>query len=187
MKVSREQAAQNRQTVVDTASRLFRENGLSGVGINEIMHQSGLTHGGFYAQFASKETLAAEACASALRQSLVRWERIAVKHAEDAVAALAADYLSKRNRDAPATGCALVALGADAARLQGPISDAFQEGLLSLVGVLERAAPQLGRDRALAAVSQMVGAMVLARAVSDKDLSDAILAAASKALQCGLR
>lgn len=99
----------------------------------------------------------------------------------DPVPALAADYLSARNRDALETGCALVALAADAAR-RGEVAAAFRAGLLRLAEVVEQAAPDQGREGALAMVSQMVGAMVLARAVDDKDISDTILAATRKAL-----
>lgn len=184
MKVTREQAAQNRDTVVNAASRLFRVHGVDGIGIGEIMRESGLTHGGFYGQFASKDALAGEACARALEGSVARWTRIVAEHPGDPVSALAMDYLSARNRDAPETGCALVALAADAAR-RGEVGAAFRAGLLGLAEVVEQAAPDQGREGALAIVSQMVGAMVLARSVDDKDISNAILAATRKALCLG--
>ncbi|QGP78329.1 TetR/AcrR family transcriptional regulator [Sphingobium sp. CAP-1] len=181
MKVSREQAARNREKVLDSASRLFRARGVDGVGIGEVMRECGLTHGGFYNQFESKEALAAEACAASLANSAARWREI-VAEAEDAPAAIAANYLSVRNRDAPETGCALIALGPDAARRGGDLAGAFRQGFEELVGILQQAMPDGDRDAALARVAQMVGAMVLARGVDDAALSDEIMAAARGAL-----
>ncbi|MEA3388835.1 TetR/AcrR family transcriptional regulator [Sphingobium sp. CCH11-B1] len=175
MKVSREQASRNREKVVATASRLFRAHGVDGVGIGEVMRACDLTHGGFYNQFESKDALAAEACTAALTKSAAWWRAIAAD-AEDAAAAIADDYLSPRNRDAPETGCALIALGPDAARKGGGLARAFRQGLEELAGIL---AEHGGMDRqaALARLAQMVGTMVLARAVDDAALSDEILQA----------
>jgi TetR/AcrR family transcriptional repressor of nem operon len=175
MKVSREQAARNRDRVVDTASRLFRAHGVDGVGIGEVMRACGLTHGGFYNQFASKDALAAEACAAALAASAARWRAIAAR-AQDVPAAITADYVSSRNRDAAETGCALIALGPDAARKGGEMAAAFRAGLLDLAGILEEDGG-MARTDALARLAQMVGALVLARGVGDEALSDQIMAA----------
>nr|MBA4770715.1 TetR/AcrR family transcriptional regulator [Sphingobium sp.] len=179
MKVSREQASRNREKVVETASRLFRAHGVDGVGIGEVMRACDLTHGGFYNQFESKDALAAEACAAALAKSAARWSGIAAG-AEDAAAAIADDYLSPRNRDAPQTGCALIALGPDAARKGGDLAGAFRKGFEELAGILEQAG-EMDRSAALARMAQMVGALVLARAVGDADLSEEILQAARDA------
>lgn len=187
MKVSRDQARRNREAVLDAASRLFRARGIEGVPIGDIMRAGGMTHGGFYNQFASKEALAAEACAHALEGSVARWRGIAEAagveggRAANGARAIARDYLSRRNRDAPETGCALALLGPDAARRGGEVSAALREGLDSLVDIYAQAG-MTDRSAALAAVSQMVGAMVLARAVNDPALSDRILAAARAAL-----
>lgn len=186
MKVSRDQAARNREQVVDAASRLFRARGVEGVGIGEVMRECGLTHGGFYNQFQSKEALAAEACAASLATSAARW-RATLSQAEcgDGPAAIAADYLSVRNRDVPETGCALVALGADAARRGGDLANAFRNGFEELAIILEQAEPDMSRPDALSHMAQMVGAMVLARGVGDPALSDEILAATRRALGVG--
>lgn len=175
MKVSREQALRNREAVVETASRLFRAHGVDGVGIGEVMRACGLTHGGFYNQFASKEALAAEACAAALAKSAARWRGIA-EQADDAAAAITADYLSVRNRDRPETGCALTALGPDAARSGGVLGTAFRQGFEELITILQDCGG-LGRSQAVAHMAQMVGALVLARGVNDDALSDEILRA----------
>ena len=180
MKVSREQAARNRETVVETASRLFRAQGVDGVGIGDVMRASGLTHGGFYNQFASKEALAAEACAAALEKSAERWRALAGQ-ADDPARAIANDYLSARNRDSPEAGCALVGLGADAARQGGALAEAFGAGLETLAAILRQAAPDMDRATTLARLAQMVGAVALARGVSDPSLSDETMAAARQA------
>ncbi|NML10191.1 TetR/AcrR family transcriptional regulator [Sphingobium sp. AR-3-1] len=183
MKVSRDQAARNREKVVDAASRLFRARGVEGVGIGEVMRECGLTHGGFYNQFDSKEALAAEACAASLATSAERWRAVAEAAGEgDAPAAIADNYLSPRNRDAPETGCALIALAPDAARRGGDLADAFRHGFEELATILEQSGPDVNRQDALARMAQMVGAMVLARGVGDLALSDEILAATRQAL-----
>ncbi|SEK05805.1 transcriptional regulator, TetR family [Sphingobium sp. AP50] len=182
MKVSREQAARNRAQVVDTASRLFRARGVEGVAIGEVMRECGLTHGGFYNQFESKDALAAEACAASLQKSVARWHDVVAAAPEEAAIAIAANYLSARNRDAPETGCALIALGPDAARRGGDLAKAFRQGFEGLTDILQQAGPDMNRQDALARMAQMVGAMVLARGVGDADLSDEILAATRKAM-----
>lgn len=185
MKVSREQAERNRAAVVDAASRLFRSQGVEGAGIATIMAESGLTHGGFYKQFGSKEALAAEACARSLGRGADRWRSIARQASDKApekmLEAIAADYLSPRNRDMPEQGCALIALGTDAARKGGAIADAYREGMEALAAILEGAGAP--RAQALARLSQMVGAMVLARAVKDEALSEEIMAASRSAMR----
>jgi TetR/AcrR family transcriptional repressor of nem operon len=182
MKVSRDQAARNRENVIDAASRLFRARGVEGVGIGEVMRECGLTHGGFYNQFESKDALAAEACAASLAHSAARWRAVVADAKDgDAIAAIAANYLNVRNRDAPETGCALIALGPDAARRGGDLAGAFRDGFEELATILQQAGPDLDRSTALARMAQMVGAMVLARGVADPALSDEILAATRQA------
>lgn len=180
MKVSREQAERNRERVVDAASRRFREQGFDGASIVDIMRDSGLTHGGFYKQFESKDGLAAEACALSLDRSARHWRAIADKAGAEALDAIATDYLSARNRDLPAKGCALIAMGADAARKGDGLAEAYRHGVEALAAVLEEAGED--REQALARLSQLVGAMVLARAVKDEALSDEIMLAARAAL-----
>lgn len=182
MKVSREQARRNREAVVEAASRLFRARGVEGVAIGEVMRAGGMTHGGFYNQFPSKDALAAEACNRALEGSVARWRRIAEEAGADGAKAIVRDYLSARNRDAPETGCALVSLGPEAARRGGGMAAALRDGLEGLVEAYA-AAGGVERDEALAAVAQMVGAMMLARAVDDEALSDQLLVATRAALE----
>ncbi|CAN5358690.1 TetR/AcrR family transcriptional regulator [soil metagenome] len=181
-KVSKEQAARNRAHVVDTASHLYREKGLDGIGIADVMRASGLTHGGFYGQFASKDALAAECVSMVAERSLAKWQALVAAAPQDGFAAIVQDYVSARHRDAPENGCALTTLSADAARRGGAIAAAMTEGLGELVNVLTDVVPDKDRQRALAALAQMAGAIMLARAVDDPQLSDDILRAARDAL-----
>jgi TetR/AcrR family transcriptional regulator, transcriptional repressor for nem operon len=176
MRVSREKAAENRERIVETASRMFREDGFGGVGVDAIMNGAGLTHGGFYGHFGSKDDLAAEAVTRALDRGMERQRRFA--NLDD----LVSDYLSERHRDDRANGCAVVALGADIAR-QG---EGVRRGLTAYVRAqLDRYA-RLFRDRtaasrrkrAITTLAGMVGALTLARAVDDPTLSNEILAVA---------
>jgi TetR/AcrR family transcriptional repressor of nem operon len=187
MKVSRAQAAENRERVVDTAGRLFREKGFDGIGLAELMGAAGLTHGGFYRNFASKEELVAEASTHALEQSLAGWQARIAAQPENALQALFDSYLSARHRANPATGCPLAALAGDAARGGGAIRQAFTRGLRGFRALIAPLLPgnseALRQQRALATLSLLVGAMVLSRATEDEALSDEILDAARASLR----
>jgi TetR/AcrR family transcriptional regulator, transcriptional repressor for nem operon len=186
MKVSREQAAQNRERILDVASKLFRERGFDGIGVADLMKGAGFTHGGFYGHFSSKEELMAQACARALATSLDRWGRLVERTPEDPLSALTSTYLSTRHRDHPGTGCLLATLGADVSRRSAPVRHALTEGLRSLVEVLIPLVPGKSkaakRDKALAIYASYVGALVLARAVDDPALSEDILKAVTASL-----
>jgi TetR/AcrR family transcriptional regulator, transcriptional repressor for nem operon len=183
MRVSREQVAKNRERVLDVAARLFRERGFDGVGVSDLMKAAGLTHGGFYGHFASKEDLMAQACARALAGSLDRWSRLADDAPEGPLRALAASYLCAAHRDYPGEGCLLAALGTDASRQAASVRRTVTDGLRCLVAALAKLIPgrseAMKRERALATLASLVGAIVLARAVDDAALSDEILKAVS--------
>ena len=185
MRVSREQAAENHARIIAVASTLFREKGYDGIGVADIMQAAELTHGGFYGHFKSKDDLAAQASRDALAKSAAKWETIAATAGDKVFAELVASYLRRGHCDNAGKGCALTALGNDAARQGKPVRTAFREGLMRLVDILATAVPgtkAARRKRALAAMAQMVGAVVLARAVDDTALSDEILSAAKQAL-----
>lgn len=186
MKVSREQAAENRERILDVAARLFRERGFDGIGVADLMKSAGLTHGGFYGHFSSKEDLMAQACARSLSGSLDKWNRLVKEAPDDPLSAITGDYLSVRHRDHPGRGCALTALGADIARLNPAVRQAVTVGVRSQIDVLAQLIPGKSKavkhERALAAFASMVGAMVLARAVDDPALSAEILQAVSASL-----
>ncbi len=187
MKVSREQASQNRERVLATASQLFRERGFAGIGVADIMKAAGLTHGGFYGQFASKEELMAEACARALAESLDTWTGIAQGTAKDPLATVTDGYLSTTHRDSPGHGCVTAALGAEVAR-QGHVTRAAVtagiKGFFNLfAGLVPGRSQAVREERAMVAFSTMVGALVLARAVDDDALSRRILTSAASAVK----
>jgi len=183
MKVSRGQAAENRARVVKVAGRLFREKGFDGIAVADIMKGAGLTHGGFYNQFASKDDLAAQACAQVLAEAAMRWQKLGA--GDDPLGALVNSYLSARHRDGPAKGCAIPSLAAEAVRQPAPVRAAFTKGLTDFIAILATFVPGRSaaarRERALATMNGMVGAMVLARAVNDSALSTEILDAGAKA------
>jgi TetR/AcrR family transcriptional repressor of nem operon len=184
MKVSREQVALNRERIVETAARLFRQKGYDGIGVVDLMKSAGLTHGGFYGHFASKEDLLAEATAHAFKRSVERWrERAAAAPdaPETAMASIGDSYLSVRHRDGPELGCSITSLGADIARLGPKVRQALTEGAKGQIAVLEELVPgedeAAKRKQALATYAAMVGAIVLARAVDDEAMSLEVLEA----------
>ncbi len=187
MKVSREQAAQTHDRIVEVASALFRAKGFSGVGVADIMKSAELTHGGFYGHFDSKDDLAVEASQRALAASAARWQRIVADTRDKPYPALIENYLSARHCGDPASGCALSALGTEAARGSPGLRGAFAEGLQRLVDILTDALPGFSkpakRRKAVAAMATMVGAVTLARAVDDPVLSEEILDAARQELR----
>lgn len=182
MKVSRERAAENRARVIEVAAKLFREKGFDGVGVADIMKGAGLTHGGFYGQFESKDDLAAQACTQTLDRSIARWTRLA--EGDDPLAAIVKSYLAPSHRNAPGSGCAMSALSADAVRQPEAVRGVFTQALRSFVDVLTRLVPGASRAarrrKALATMAGLVGAVILSRAVNDSDLSDEILSAAAR-------
>src|SRR5262245_37037999 len=183
MRVSRKRAAENRARIVDAAGRLFRERGLDGIGVANLMKAAGLTHGGFYGNFESKEDLAVEACEQGLGRSTETWRAMAAKDPEAPLKGLLDQYLTTRHRDRPGEGCIYAALASDVARQDSPgLRRTFTAGLQPLIDTLVRIMPGRSRvarrQKALACLSAMVGAVILARAVDDAQLSDEILAAA---------
>ena len=186
MKVSREQAAASRERILDAATRRFRERGFDGIGVADLMGEAGLTHGGFYGHFASKEELMAKACERTLAKSAARWEALQVRDGRDALAAMADSYLSTRHRDNPGAGCIVAAAGEEAARHGPLVRRAFTQGVKSLLDILARVMPggtrAARREKASAAFASMVGAIVLARAVDDPELSLQILRAVRRSI-----
>lgn len=185
MRVSKEQAAENRARILAEAARLFRERGLSGVGVDALTEAAGLTHGSLYSQFGSKERLAAAALEHALTQSALA--RAPGDGGTAELAGIIGRYLSPRHRDAPGQGCAFAALGCEMPR-QGPaLRKVFTEGLRERMARLASLLPGRRRaareDQALALLAGMVGALILARAVDDAALSGRILAATAAELQ----
>lgn len=186
MKVSREQAAENRERILDAAAQLFRERGFDGIGVADLMKAAGLTHGGFYGHFSSKEDLMAQACERAYIRSLDNWNRLADQAPDSPLSAITSSYLSTRHRDRPGTGCTLAALGADIARQNPAVRSTVTQGVRHTIEFLARLIPGKSKDvkheKALATFASMVGALVLARAVDDPMLSEEILQAVSTSI-----
>ena len=182
MKVSREQAAQNRDRIVEAAARLFRERGYEGIGVADLMKEAGLTHGGFYGHFSSKDDLIAEASARALTESLVLWNEVADGASGDPLPAVAAAYLASEHRDNPGAGCVLAALGPDVSRQRPAVRRVVTDYVRSTVDLLAKVVPGKSkparRQKAISTYATLVGAMVMARAVDNRELSQEILEAA---------
>lgn len=189
-RASRERAGASHAAITTSSSRLFRERGLKNVSVADIMEAVGMTHGGFYKHFESKDALAAVACEVAFEDSAARWKRrVAKTGSADARESLIENYLSHRSRNNPADGCPASALVIDVAREPegAPIRAAFSAGVESLVAVLAdteaSGSTAIDRERALADLSMLVGALVLSRATAGSDVSDALLDAAMKKLK----
>lgn len=186
MRVSRQKAAENRERIIDAAGALFREKGFDGIGVADIMKAAQLTHGGFYGHFASKDDLVAQASQRAMARAAMNWTNVTASAPKNPYAALLDHYLSPRHRDDPRHGCAFAALSAEAARCGKPVRSAFASGLEALIEIIAEAVPgrsKSGRRRkAVAAVAELVGALMLARAVDDPALSNEILDAAKQEL-----
>src|SRR5437588_8044628 len=186
MRVSRMQAAENRQAVINAASRLFREHGFDGIGLKDLMEGAGLTQGAFYKQFASKDDLAAQASERALESASCRWSAAAAANPKDPLGAVIAFYLSMEHRAERMDGCPIVALGADAARQGAEVKASFEAGINGYLEMLGRwvgdAESEEPSGKAMAILSTMVGAVVLSRAVNNEQLSQHFLQAAAQSV-----
>jgi len=180
MKVSKEKAAESRERILDTAARLFRERGFDGIGVADLMKSAGLTHGGFYGHFASKDDLIAQVSERVTSKSSKRWAK-AAEESEDPLTEIASSYLSKRHRDDPGAGCLLAALGPDVARQSSKVRSGVTDGIRSAIDILSTmtagASDAEKREAAIATYAGLIGAVVLSRSVDDPVLSEEILAA----------
>jgi TetR/AcrR family transcriptional repressor of nem operon len=182
LKVTKERATENRAALVHAAGRLFRERGIDGVGVAEISKKAGLTHGALYAQFPSKEALAAEAFASGLEPGLQKMT--ADREGRPALTDFLDDYLSPDHRDNLAAGCPMSASASEIARQDKMVGERFSEGLGQFAALIERglgasAVKADKRQRALAIMAAMIGGVAASRAVAKADpkLSNQILRA----------
>jgi len=186
MRVSRAQAEENRETVINVASRLFREHGFDGIGLKDLMKGAGLTQGGFYKQFASKDDLAAQASRRAMESATRRWSEAAAD-SSDPLEAVMAFYLSKDHRGEKAEGCPLVALGSDATRQSDEVRRPFEDGIRAHFEVLNELLDDTRSSnpsgKAMAILSLMVGAVTLSRIMEDENTSQGILDAAAEEIR----
>ncbi|WP_414464118.1 TetR/AcrR family transcriptional regulator [Hyphomicrobium sp. DY-1] len=192
-RVSRKEADQHREDVLNAASKLFLEYGIDGVSVPAVMAEAGLTHGGFYGHFDSKEALVAEACERAFKERRSIYDGIEQRNGADKTSArveFIKRYTTKAHRDAIGLGCPAAAMCGDMAREnpKGQIRTAFAAGFNVMV---ERLTPLLSRKRkdkaaaredALAQIAMLVGAVVLSRSTKGSPVSDEIMQAVRDAL-----
>ena len=176
---SKAQKKRTHKRIVDIASKRFREKGLAGLGIAELMKEAGLTVGGFYKHFDSRDDLVAEAVSLALGGWKRRVDAAKAGGPSVSLAKLIDDYLSEAHRDNPGTGCAFSALAPEIARsntqTRALTSEQVRNDIQLIAGLLPGKDKSRARSRAILTFSALVGAMSLARAVSDKELSREIL------------
>ncbi len=173
--------------IVDAAARAIRRSGYNGTGVADIMKDAGLTHGGFYAHFPSREAMLAEAPDRAGSESVAMMERIAASSPpQQALPAMMQAYLSKEHLEGIEAGCAVAALGSEMPRQAPEVRRAATRRIKEMIDLVARQSPDWGRpgahDRALFTIATMVGALVLARAVDEPKLSDGLREAALKHL-----
>ena len=171
MRITKEKRQENHDRIVAIASEMFRERGFDGVGVADLMQAAGLTHGGFYNHFASKEALIAEAAAKGFVETSDRYADYSVGEVIDA-------YVSRQHRDARGQGCPAAALSGEAARLPEDTRAVFGDGIAGLFAALEGglAGRTDARAKAISLLAQAVGAVILSRACPDgATLADEIL------------
>ena len=186
MRRSREQTAHTREAIVAAAARRFRSRGIDATGVADLMAEAGLTHGGFYTHFGSKDELVAEVCGRALAGMAASMEAVANRPGTgEPLERLLGRYLSRTHRDNPGEGCPLPTLGPEMLRQSDEARAAFTAGLESTLALLSRLLPgetdSARRRRSLGLLALMTGALALSRAVSDPRLSDEMLDAARAA------
>lgn len=179
------------ERIVAAAATAIRRSGYAGTGVADIMKEAGLTHGGFYAHFDSRTQLLAEAADRAGAQSMERMRKVTDRAApDDALRAFVDAYLSDAHVEAPETGCSLAALGTEMPRQAPEVRQVCARRLKDMVDLVERQLPEWGapgqHEKALAVMSCLVGAMVLARASGDKRVSKDVRNAAKALIQRAL-
>lgn len=187
MRKSRKEAAETRTRIVEAASVEFRRNGVDGTGLSDLMAAAGLTHGGFYKHFDSKEQVVAEALAVAAETMVEAMEStLSASPGERGLRTAIAEYLSAGHRDDAAGGCPFAALGSDMARESDAVREVATAGFLKMVdviaGQMEGKSQAAARKEAMLMMTTMIGAVTMARVVTDPDLSATILRQACKQL-----
>jgi len=176
-----------RARIVEAAAAEFRQHGIAQVGVAEVMRRAGLTHGGFYAHFDSRDDLVIEAFTHAMDRSTERWRKLVEQTPrEKRFATIVNSYLTSLHRDDPGRGCAIPTLGAEIARESARTRRVFAGRLDQMIDILADQVPNLprkaARKRAAAAMATMIGTLVMARVAGSGDFSDEILGAGREAL-----
>jgi TetR/AcrR family transcriptional repressor of nem operon len=182
MRYSKEHKFQTHARIVKKASVKLREKGAHGIGVADLMRDAGLTHGGFYAHFDSREALVIEAFTHAMDRSTARWRKLAGETSPDKrLSKIVNTYLAPTHRDDPGNGCAVPALGAEIARESARTRRIFAGKLEQMIDMLvdqiQGAPRKAARKRAIAALATMMGSLVLARVAGTGEFSDEILKA----------
>ncbi|TDM08796.1 MAG: TetR family transcriptional regulator [Ideonella sp. MAG2] len=177
-----------RERIVAVAARAIRRQGYDGVGVADVMKQAGLTHGAFYAHFASREAMLAEAARQACAESATAVASVVAQAQQgEALTALLQAYLSKEHLEHAEVGCPLAALASETPRQAAEVRRATTQHLKEMVDLAARQSPDWGQaaahERALATIATLVGTVVLARAVDDPTLVDSLREAALKHLR----
>jgi TetR/AcrR family transcriptional repressor of nem operon len=179
MKVSKEKMEEHREQIIEAAAKRFREEGFDGISVAELMKEVGLTHGGFYGHFKSKDELVGLASQRAMSGTAAKWERVIGEASGDPLAALAKDYLSLRHQDHPETGCLFAALGGELGRQPEFVKQVVMEGQLRFLDLLSGIVPgrtkAIRRKKAIVVLAELIGGMILARSVPDSVFSQEIL------------
>ena len=187
MRYSKEHKLETHARIVKKASVRLREEGARGIGVADLMKEAGLTHGGFYAHFDSREALVIEAFGHAMDRSIERWRKLAEQTPpEKRLAAIVNSYLTPLHRDDPGHGCAVTALGAEIARESPKTRKAFAAKLELMIDMM---ADQIldvprkaARKQAMAVLASMMGTLVLSRIAGNGEFSDEILGAGRDAV-----
>jgi TetR/AcrR family transcriptional repressor of nem operon len=187
MRYSKEHKQETHARIVKKASVRLREKGAHGIGVADLMKEAGLTHGGFYAHFDSREALVMEAFGYAMDRSTERWRKLAEQTPPDKrLATIVENYLTPLHRDDPGHGCAVPTLGAEIARESPKTRKAFAAKLEQMIDMMADQVlevPRKGaRKQAVAALATMMGTLVLSRIAGSGELSDEILAAGREAV-----
>jgi TetR/AcrR family transcriptional repressor of nem operon len=187
MRYSKDHKLETHARIVKKASVRLREKGAHGIGVADLMKDAGLTHGGFYAHFASREALVIEAFAYAMDRSTDRWRTLAEQSPpEQRLAAIVESYLTPAHRDDLGHGCTVPALSAEIARESPRTRKAFAAKLEQMIDMLAEQTPDLprktARKRAMASLATMMGTLVLARVAGSGEFSDDILGAGREAV-----
>lgn len=179
MRKSKVETAETRRRIVEVAAREFRLHGIQATGLNDVMSPLGLTQGGFYRHFASKDQLVAEACTQAMTEVIAGLEAAARQgDTNSGFAAIVDAYVSRAHRDTQTGGCPLAAMGSELARAGEQTRAAATQGFAELVGVLAKRIgkpPEEARSTAVFALAAMIGAVTMSRVVEDSGASTAIL------------
>jgi len=180
MRRTKQAAAESRDAIVDMASRLFRERGFEGVGVADIMAAAGMTHGGFYRHFASKEALIVEAMETAFETKARDLEAEAHAQCIEKMRNYITHYLSAGHAKRVGDGCPIAALGSEAPHAGAAVTEVFAKGVERLIGALSAAVDEPSPDdrrSAMRLLSTLVGAIIVARATGSPDLQDEVLSA----------